>query len=119
MHCVKDTRGAEFAEAAGIDRDVMIVSKATEADTESYSGFHNTDLTDQLRTLGVERVIVVGLATDYCVLHTVLDALKEGFDVMVIEDGIAAVEVEAGDGQKAIERMRSSGAEVVAGLGVA
>ncbi len=118
-HCVEDTKGAEFADDARIDGNVTIVSKATDRDIESYSGFHNTDLANQLRTLGIERVVVVGLATDYCVLHTVLDALDEGFDVTVVEAGIAAVEVEAGDGQRAIERMRSSGADVVTSLGVA
>ncbi|MBT8399352.1 MAG: isochorismatase family protein [Rhodothermia bacterium] len=119
VHCVKNTRGAEFADDADIGDDVTIISKATEQDVESYSGFHRTDLASRLRSLGVKRIVAVGLATDYCVLHTVLDALDEDFGVAVVEDGIAAVEVEVGDARRAIERMRSAGAEVVAGLGVA
>ncbi len=119
VHCVQDTPGARFADDAEIGDDVTVISKASAPGVESYSGFHNTDLAEQLRTLGVERVVVVGLATDYCVLHTVLDALRDGFEVTVVEDGIAAVEVESGDGQRAIERMRTAGANVVTGLGVA
>lgn len=90
-HCVQDTEGAAFDERLHIPDDATVVSKATTAGAEAYSGFDTTDLAEQLRKRGVERVFVGGLATDYCVRATVLNALKEGFEVRVIEPGIRGI----------------------------
>ena len=87
----------------------MIISKATEADTEAYSGFQGTELAFLLKERGVKRVFVGGLATDYCVRATVLDALKIGFEVVLLEDACRGVEVNPGDSAKAIEELKAAG----------
>ena len=84
----------------------VVVDKATDADRDAYSGFQGTGLAERLRALGVTCVVVGGLATDYCVLETVLDALAAGFRVVVLEDAVRAVNVSPGDGERAIERSR-------------
>ena len=80
---------------------------------DSYSAFHGTDLDLQLQRLGVEEVWVGGLATDYCVKNTVLDALKQGFRVKALKDAMRPVEIQPGDGQRALDEMRQAGAEIV------
>ena len=112
-HCVAGTPGAEFAPGLRLPEDVIVISKATSPDRDAYSGFEGTDLAERLRELGVKRLFVGGLATDYCVLNTVLDALKEGFETLVITDAIRAVNVNPDDGDKALERMRNAGARFV------
>ncbi|HYJ86765.1 MAG TPA: bifunctional nicotinamidase/pyrazinamidase [Pyrinomonadaceae bacterium] len=112
VHCVQNTKGAEFHPQLDDDIRVRTVSKGM-GDEDSYSAFDGTDLAVQLRSFGVEEVWVGGLATDYCVKNTVLDALKEGFQVKALEDAMRAVDVNPGDGQSAIEEMRESGAEIV------
>lgn len=109
-HCVADSPGAQFAEGLALPDDVTIVNKGTVSDKEAYSGFQGTDLSDQLHAKGVERVIVGGLATDYCVLHMVNDALANGFDVVLLTHAIRAVDLESGDGDRAIESMLERGA---------
>jgi nicotinamidase/pyrazinamidase len=109
-HCVAGTRGAAFHPEIDIPESVTVVSTATDPKKEAYSGFDGTNLSSQLRHLGVSEVIVAGLATEYCVKATVLDALREGLDVIVARDGIRAVEVEPGDGEKAIREMQEAGA---------
>ena len=94
------------------DKHIRIVSKGL-GDTDCYSAFDETDLALQLHRLGVEEVWVGGLATDYCVKSTVLDALKEGFRVKALEDAMRAVDVNPGDGERAIAAMREAGAEIV------
>jgi nicotinamidase/pyrazinamidase len=118
VHCVQNTKGAEFHPELIDDIHIRIVSKGM-GDEDSYSAFDGTDLALQLRRLGVEEVWVGGLATDYCVKNTVLDALKEGFQVKALEDAMRAVDVNPGDGQRAIEEMRESGAEIVDSEGTA
>jgi len=112
VHCVQNTKGAEFHPSLIDSKHIRIVSKGL-GDEDSYSGFDRTDLALQLRRLGVEEVWVGGLATDYCVKNTVLDALKEGFKVKAIADATRPVEVNPGDGARAIEEMRTAGAEIV------
>lgn len=112
VHCVQNTAGAEFHPALIDDPRIKVISKGL-GDKDSYSGFDETDLAEQLKRAGVEEVVVGGLATDYCVKNTVLDALKNGFDVKAVEDAMRAVELHPGDGQRAIEEMRSAGAEIV------
>ena len=91
--------------------NATIISKATVADIDAYSGFEGTDLGGCLNQAGVTRVFVAGLATDYCVLNTVKDATRANFEVVVLTDAIRAVDVRPGDGEKAIDEMRSLGAE--------
>lgn len=109
VHCVADTPGAAFHPRMNAGVVEMVVSKATTRDAEAYSGFDGTSLADDLRAEGIERLFVCGLATDYCVKATALDARREGFDVVVVEDAVRAVNVNPGDGEKAIEEMRAAG----------
>ena len=109
VHCVAETRGAAFHPRMEAGKVEMVVSKATTRDAEAYSGFDGTTLADDLREAGIGRLFVCGLATDYCVKATALDARREGFEVVVVEDAIRAVNVNPGDGKKAIEEMRAAG----------
>jgi nicotinamidase/pyrazinamidase len=109
-HCVQSTYGAEFAHELAMPPGVHIVSKATSPDRENYSDFDGTGLADYLRSRNVKRVFVGGLATEYCVLATVEDALREGFQVVLLTDAIRAINVAPTDGERAIERMTRAGA---------
>ena len=110
-HCMSDTAGAQFAPGLGLPADAHIVSKATMPSPDSYSGFGGTALAADLRGRGVKRLLIGGLATDYCVLNTVLDAIREGFEVVLLTDAIRAVNVDASDGERAEAQMRSAGAQ--------
>lgn len=112
-HCVAGTPGAEFTAELALPDDAIIVSKADTAAVDAYSAFAGTDLAAQLRACGVERVTVCGLATDYCVLNTVTDALEEGFDAIVVPEAMRAVDVKPGDGTRALDRMVARGAVTV------
>lgn len=112
-HCVVGTKGAAFHPQLYFPSFAFLVSKATEPDMEAYSGFQGTGLASWLRQLEVDEVIVAGLATDYCIKNTVLDALKLGFKVLVAADAISAVDVNPGDGEKAIQEMLQNGAELI------
>jgi nicotinamidase/pyrazinamidase len=112
VHCVQETRGAEFHPSLLDDIHIRVVSKGL-GDEDCYSAFDETDLALQLQRLGVEEVWVGGLATDYCVKNTVLDALKQGFSVKAITDAMRAVDLKSGDGERAIEEMRVAGAAIV------
>jgi len=112
VHCVQETKGAEFHPGLLDDVHIRVISKGL-GDEDSYSAFDGTDLALQLQRLGVDEVWVGGLATDYCVKNTVLDALKEGFAVKAVEDAMRAVELKPGDGERAIAEMRDAGAEFV------
>ncbi len=112
VHCVQGTKGAEFHPELMDDIHVRIISKGL-GDENSYSAFDGTDLALQLQRLGVEEVWVGGLATDYCVKNTVLDALKQGLRVKALQDAMRAVELQPGDGERAIQEMRAAGAEIV------
>ena len=112
VHCVQNTKGAEFHPALRDDPRITVISKGL-GDTDCYSAFDETDLLDQLRRENVEEVVVGGLATDYCVKSTVLDALKSGFKVKALRSAMRAVDVQPGDGERAIEEMRNAGAEIV------
>ncbi|HKC64098.1 MAG TPA: bifunctional nicotinamidase/pyrazinamidase [Pyrinomonadaceae bacterium] len=112
VHCVQGTQGAEFHPRLLDDPRIEIISKGM-GDEDNYSAFDGTDLEKRLRSRGVEEVWVGGLATDYCVKNTVLDALKEGFKVKAIEDAMRAVELQTGDGERAVKEMRDAGAEII------
>jgi nicotinamidase/pyrazinamidase len=112
VHCVAGTEGAELhpsLEQANVD---VIVDKGQDPNSQGYSGFQGTNLGELLRERGVDEVVVCGLATDYCVKNTALDARHDGFDVTVVEDAIRGVEVEEGDSERALEEMRASGARI-------
>ncbi len=109
-HCVAGTPGAGFAAELALPDDVIVVSKADTPGADAYSAFNGTTLADALRKRGVERVTVCGLATDYCVLNTVTDALEEGFDTLIVPEAMRAVDVEPGDGTRALDRMVARGA---------
>lgn len=112
VHCVQNTRGAEFHPNLIDDIHIRTISKGV-GDEDSYSAFDGTDLALQLRRLGVEEVWVGGLATDYCVKNTVLDALKEGFRVKALDNAMRAVNLQPGDDERALEEMREAGADIV------
>jgi len=111
-HCVQQTPGAEFHPALLDDLHIRVISKGL-GDENCYSAFDGTDLALQLQRLGINEVWIGGLATDYCVKQTVLDALQEGFRVKVIEEAMRAVELQPGDGARAIAEMREAGAKIV------
>lgn len=109
-HCVAGTPGAEIVWELALTPEAVIISKGTESGKEAYSAFQGTDLAQRLRELGSKCLWIGGLATDYCVRQTVIDALQEGFEVIVINNGISAVEIKPGDGARAIEEMKFLGA---------
>jgi nicotinamidase/pyrazinamidase len=113
VHCVQGTPGAELH--ASLDRSKVneVVDKAQDPFTQGYSSFHGGNLAEVLRDHGVDHVYVAGLATDYCVKNTVLDAEREGFEVTVVEDAIRGIDVKPGDSERAIAEMRRAGAEFV------
>src|SRR4029077_11658226 len=113
VHCVQNTPGAEFRAGLLDDPRITIISKGIDEGADGYSGFDGTNLAQALRDQGVQEVWVGGLATDYCVKHTVLDALHEGFEVKALADAMRAVNVNPEDGTKAVEEMKSAGAEII------
>ena len=109
-HCIAGTAGAALARDLVLSPGAIIVSKAQEEDRDAYSGFAGTTLERHLRAAGIRRLFVAGLATDYCVLHSVEDALALGLAVVLLLDAVRAVELKPGDGAAAIARMRTLGA---------
>lgn len=116
-HCVQGTLGAELRDDLDRARIHAVVDKGQDPATEGYSGFEGTDLEAMLRERDVEDVHVVGLALDYCVKNTALDARRAGFDVTVHLDATRAVDVEPGDAQRAVDDLRAAGVTVVDGGG--
>jgi nicotinamidase/pyrazinamidase len=112
-HCVAGTPGAELHDAVPRDRVDVIVDKGTEAATEGYSGFEGTGLEDLLRERGIDRVTIVGLATDYCVRATALDALREGFAVEIDRAGVRGIDARAGDADRALAEVEAAGGRIV------
>jgi nicotinamidase/pyrazinamidase len=117
VHCVQQTNGAAFYTDLMLPQDAILVSKGMAADEDSYSAFHGKDdsgvpLSELLRKLGVKRIFVGGLATDYCVKFTALDGIKQGFAVVVLGDAIRGVNLKPGDSEQAIQAMRKAGAVI-------
>jgi nicotinamidase/pyrazinamidase len=118
VHCVADSEGAAFHPNLDLPEGTVVVTKGdTPADPDGYDAFEGhlpdgTPLADALRARRVTRVVVAGLATDYCVKNSVMGARRAGFDVTVLTDAIRAVEVEPGDSQRAIADMIAAGAEL-------
>jgi len=111
-HCVQETQGAELHDDIALPESAIIQSKGDSVEFDQYSGFDRTTLGDTLRELGVERLWIVGLAQDVCVKDTAIDAAKQGFDTHVLLPGTRAVNVNEGDGDRAIEAMREAGAAI-------
>ena len=112
VHCVAGTPGAELHHALDPTPIDMLVDKGQDPGTEGYSGFEGTGLAELLRERGIDQITVTGLATDYCVKNTALDALREGFAVTVDSTATRGVEVEPGDSERALEAVREAGASV-------
>ena len=117
-HCIQGTKGAEFRADLALPEDAVIVSAGTASDEEGYSGFDGVDssgvgLMELLLRPNVTRIYVGGLATDYCVKQTVLDGLKRGFSVTLLEDAVRGVELTPGDSQRAIQEMLQAGADAI------
>jgi nicotinamidase/pyrazinamidase len=110
VHCVQDTAGSRFHPQLALPKEAAIISKATDLREDAYSGFQGTDLAQRLKSQGIRKILVGGLATDYCVKSTVLDGLKAGFIVYFLPDASRAVNVNPGDGQKAVQEMLAAGA---------
>jgi nicotinamidase/pyrazinamidase len=112
VHCVAETHGAAFDERLDRRNVDVVVDKGTDRETDGYSGFAATTLADDLRAHDVRRVFVCGLATDYCVKHTALDARAAGFETFVIADAAAAVNVQPDDEVRALDELRANGVTV-------
>jgi len=109
-HCVAHTEGARFSSGLALPDDAILVSKAESAEVDAYSAFSGTGLAGDMAERGIRRVAVCGLATDYCVLNSVLDGLKAGFEILLVPDAMRAVDVNRGDGDHAMARMLGAGA---------
>ncbi len=109
-HCVQGSPGAAFAPGLALPPSAVVVSKDVERDQDTYSGFEGGDLDPILRAARVRRIFVGGLATDYCVRHTALDALRLGYEVVLLTDAIRAVDVAPGDGHRAEAEVIRAGA---------
>jgi nicotinamidase/pyrazinamidase len=112
VHCVQDTHGAEFHPSMNEIEVDEVVDVGVGREDEGYSGFEKSNLEQLLRERGVDEVAVAGLATDYCVRASAIDAAQLGFDTTVVTDAIRAVDVEPGDGERALEDMRGAGAKL-------
>lgn len=110
VHCVQGSRGGRFHPDLAIPPGSSIISKATDSKREAYSAFDGTPLEDLLRKLDAKTIYIAGLATDYCVKHTALDARRLGFNVVVMEDAIRGIDATPGDIARAMQAMREAGA---------
>ena len=119
IHCVQGTFGSELVDALDQDKITKVFRKGTDPEIDSYSGFFDnghrksTGMAEWLQERGIEEVHVMGLATDYCVKFTVLDALGEGFRAKLFVEGSRGVNLTPGDVERSIEEMAAAGAEVV------
>ncbi len=109
-HCIQNTPGAEFPSDLVLPKTAYVINKAQHSDQDAYSAFDSTSLHIQLKTLNIIRLFIGGLATDYCVLKTVLDAIKLCYKVIVLEDAIRAVRVKPEDENNAKLEMQQAGA---------
>lgn len=112
-HCVAGTFGAEFATTLQLPDSTIVVSKATMPEKDAYSGFQQTNFDADLHSAGIQRLLIGGLATDYCVLNTVRDALNRGYHVYLLIDAIRAIDVQPSDGIRALDEMKRLGAQFI------
>lgn len=113
-HCVAETPGAQFAAALNIPDNAAIISKGTAQDKDAYSAFDNTDLDARLKKNNITHLYLCGLATDYCVRASALDARRLHYEVTLLTDAIAAVNVHPDDGERAIKEMQNAGCALLA-----
>jgi len=111
-HCVQRSPGAELHRSLDRSKVDVVVDKGDRPEVEGYSGFEETELERVLRDQNVEAVTVVGLATDYCVRHSALDALKARFRVTVDREGVRGIDVQAGDSERALQELSEAGATI-------
>jgi nicotinamidase/pyrazinamidase len=111
IHCVQGTLGAELHPDLDQAKVDVILDKGQDPNSQGYSAFQDTRLGEFLGERGVDRLFVAGLATDYCVKQSVLDALRQGLNVSVVEDAVRGVDVEPGDSERALEEMEAAGAK--------
>jgi nicotinamidase/pyrazinamidase len=109
-HCVAGSKGSEFHPELQLPKDTVIISKGTSSKAEAYSALDSTALSQQLQDRGIERVFVCGLATDYCVHASAMDLLNADFSVLVLIDAVKAVNVQPGDGVRALKELTDRGA---------
>ncbi len=109
-HCVQGSDGAQFDRGLKLPDDVFVISKATNPSKEAYSIFEDTALSEQLKTWRTKRIFISGVATDYCVLNSTLDARKMGLDVVILSDATRGIDVKSGDVEKAFQTMTKAGA---------
>ncbi len=109
-HCIADSTGAAFSESLLYPAETQVFSTGTEFDSPGYSGFENADFKNRLVEMRIRRLFIGGLATDYCVLSTVLDALKFNYSAFLLLDAVRAVNVRPDDGIKSEQKMISRGA---------
>lgn len=119
IHCVQGTRGAGFHPELCLPEGVIVLSKGTDPEQDGYSAFEGVTWTGQplaelLEGYGIDQLYTGGLATDYCVRATVLDALGRGFAVTLLTDAVAGVDLQAGDSRRALEEMTRAGARLTA-----
>jgi nicotinamidase/pyrazinamidase len=112
MHCLQDSEGAKFHPDLKLPPDVTVISKAMDPQRESYSSFDGTTLAEDLKTSGVSRVFVGGLATEYCVKSTVLDGIAAGFKVVLLSDATRGINVKPDDSEKALSEMQEKGVQI-------
>ena len=110
-HCVAGTPGAELDPGLRLPPDTLIVDKAGTSDKDAYSAFEGTELDHRLKRQGVRRLFIGGLVTEYCVLNTAADAIKNGYEVVLINDAIRAID--RAEGRRAIDTLRASSATVI------
>jgi nicotinamidase/pyrazinamidase len=119
VHCVQNTRGAEFASSFDTSRIAHVFHKGTERNIDSYSTFfdnahrRHTGLADYLEKHGIRDIYLMGLALDYCVKYSALDARQLGFNTHIILDGCRGIELTPGDIERAIEEMKRAGAKIL------
>lgn len=112
-HCVQGTEGAEFHKDLNLPEDVIIISKATKRDEEAYSSFKGTELDNILKEKRIRKILIGGLATDYCVKNSIIDALSLDYEVYFLEDVSKGVDLEEGDSERAINEMVEKGAKKI------
>lgn len=118
-HCVRDTAGAEFHPGLDLPDETIVISKGMDPDHPGYSAFDGytaagAGFADDLRRRGIARLLVAGIATDYCVKQTVLDARREGFEVTVLLDAVTGIDAQPGDVARALDEMSAAGAHLTA-----
>ncbi len=112
-HCLQNSKGADFSPNLKLPKETQIVLKATDPNKEAYSVFDGTDLEEQLKAKGVTRIFIGGLATDYCIVNSVIDARKLGLATFVLEDATCGIDLKPGDVNQAFRIMQASGARLI------